>query len=69
MDYRAQPGPEYYTVRKDTPLEDRPIIQKEKFGKKILIWQAVCTCRQRTRTFITNESIDATVHLKKCFKI
>ena len=37
MDYRAQPDPEYYTARKDTLLEKRPAIQKEKFGNKALI--------------------------------
>ena len=31
MDYWAQHAPEYYTDCKDTPLEDRPTIQKEKF--------------------------------------
>ena len=56
MDYRAQPSLEYYTVRKYTPLEDRQNIQKEKFGKKALIYQAFCTCGQRPRTFIINES-------------
>ena len=28
MDYRAQPGPEYYKSRKDTPLEDRHTIHR-----------------------------------------
>ena len=66
MDYRAQPGPENYTARKDTPLEDRHTIQREKF---VLILQAICTCGQQSRTFITNESLDATLYIKNCLKI
>ena len=68
MDYGTLSGPKYYTASKDTP-EDRPTIQKEKIGKKALIWQAICTCGQQSRTFIRNESMDAFVHLKKCFKV
>ena len=34
MDYRDQLGPKYYTNHKDTPLENRPTIIKEKFGKR-----------------------------------
>ena len=63
MDYGAQPGPEYYKSRKDIPLEDRHTIQREKFGEKALIWQAIFICGQLSRTFITNESLNATVHL------
>ena len=66
MDYRAQPGPENYTGRKDTPLEDRNTILKEKFGEKALICQEICTCGQRSRTFLTNESLDATLYIKNC---
>ena len=69
IDYRAQTGTRYYSARKNTPLEDRLIIKKEKFGKMALIWQVISTSGQRSRTFITNESLDATVHLKKCFKM
>ena len=69
MDYGVQPGSEYYKFRKDTLLEDRCTIQREKFGEKALIWQVICTYGQRSRTFITNECLDATVKLKKCFKM
>ena len=41
MDYKTLSSPKYYTVCKDTPIEDRQTIQKEKFGKKALIWQAI----------------------------
>ena len=67
MDYRAQPGPEYYTNRKDTPLEDRPTILKEKYGKMALI--CLCKYGQRSKTFISNESMDATLYIKKCLKM
>ena len=70
MDYRAQPGPEYYKSHKDNQLEDSHTIQRKKFGDKALIWQTICACGQRSRTFIiTNESLDASVHLKNCFKM
>ena len=44
-------------------------IEKDKFGKKTLIWQAFYTCGERSRTFITNESLDATLCLYKCLKM
>ena len=69
MDYRTLSGPKYYTASKNTPLEDRLIIQKDKVGKMALIWQVISTCGQQSRIFITNESFDATVHLKKCFEM
>ena len=69
MGYRAQYGPKYYKSRKNTPLEERHIIQREKFGEKALIWGAIFICGRRSSSFITNESFDATLQLKKCFKI
>ena len=69
MDYTTCPDPEYYTACKDNPLEDEPTIQGEIFGKKVVIWQAICTCGQRSGTFITNESnMNATLYLEECLK-
>ena len=65
MDYRAYRG----AAHKDTRLEDTPTILKEKFSKRALIWLAIFTCGQQSETFIKNESMDASLCLKKCLKM
>lgn len=40
----------------------------EKFGEKYLIWQAICSCGKRTRSFITKGTINADIYMEKCIK-
>ena len=51
MDYRAQPGPEYYKSHKEDKLEDKHTIQRVKFGEKALIWQTIFICGQQENVF------------------
>ena len=69
MDFKTLPGPQYYTKSVD---ENLPLVETtvgiEKFGKKILVWQAICQCGLRSRTFLTNVTINKEIYTNECLK-
>lgn len=69
LDYKTLPGPQYYTVREgeDVDEADRSIFS-EKFGKKVMVWQAICSCGKYTKPFIVNGSMNADVYVNQCLK-
>lgn len=49
MDSRTLPGPQFYTKVKGSSVDQSiSSIGMEKFGEKVLIWQAICTCGLKT---------------------
>lgn len=52
MDFSTLPGSQYYIAEPGEVLEDREaLIAVEKFGEKILVWQAICQCGQKSAPF------------------
>lgn len=69
LDSKTLPGPEFYTkVKGGTVDEAVSTIQVDKFGEKVLIWQAICICGLRTSAFFTKGTINADVYMKECLK-
>ena len=54
MDFKTLPGPQFFTKSQSQILPDE-LTQRsvEKFGPKILVLQAICSCGERSRIFIT----------------
>lgn len=69
LDYKALPGPQFYTSPKgkDVP-ESVKAIYTEKFGKKIMVWQAICQCGKTSRPFITTDTMNGKVYVKECLQ-
>lgn len=59
-DSRTLPGPHFYTksAGESVPVADMTVAM-EKFGEKMLVWQAICTCGLRSSIFYTKGTINA----------
>ena len=64
-DFKQIPGQEFYTSksRRDAP-EDCKVKKRSKFPKKILVWQAICSCGKRSRSFITTGTVNGEIYKK-----
>lgn len=52
MDFKTLPGVQYYNQIPEEEIKDEEkIIRLEKFGSKVLIWQAICECGERSALF------------------
>lgn len=69
LDYKTLPGPQFYTVEIGTevPNSDKSIFC-EKFGKKVLVWQAICQCGMKSIPFFTQQSLNAEIYRKECLQ-
>lgn len=67
MDTSTLPGPQYYTAVVGEKVDDQTkTIAIEKFGKKVLVWQAICSCGKKSTTFYTTGTISGEVYRKEC---
>lgn len=69
LDYKTLPGPQFYTVTKDAkvPKEDKSIFC-EKFGQKVMVWQAICQCGMKTTPFFVKGNLNADIYRKECLQ-
>jgi len=58
LDSKTLPGPQFYRKAKgETVYDSVTKIEVDKFGKNVLIWQAICTCGLKTSPFFTKGTI------------
>lgn len=68
-DSRTLPGPQFYTKSVEEDVDDADCsVALEKFGEKVLVWQAICTCGLRSSIFFTKGTINAQVYQEECLK-
>lgn len=69
FDFKTLPGSQFITVpaSKNVSQKDKSICV-EKFGKKILVWQAICQCGLRSKAFFTTENLNAELYRKECLQ-
>lgn len=69
MDSRTLPGPQFYTKEKGSTVDQSvSTVEIEKFGEKVLIWQAICSCGLKTTPFFTKGTINADIYQNECLK-
>lgn len=69
FDYKSLPGPQYYTVREGEALDQSETsILVEKFGKKAMVWQAICSCGKISQPFITTASMNSETYIRECLQ-
>lgn len=69
MDLSTLPGPQFYNAVKGSKVPDaNKSIRSEKFGPKILVWQAICSCGQRSSPYFTTGTINAENYREECLK-
>lgn len=68
-DFNQMPGQEYYTALGRGQVQERyRTKRKSKFPKKNLIWQAICSCGERSKFFITSGTINSQIYKKECLQ-
>lgn len=68
-DFSQLPGQEFYVsdVRGNVAEKFRSKKQT-KYPKKFLVWQAICSCGQRSQSFVTSGSINSEIYIKECLQ-
>lgn len=68
-DFSQIPGNKFYTTKDRGSLEPKFKEQKiEKFAKKYLVWQAICTCGKISQPFISTGNINSEIYIKECLQ-
>lgn len=63
------PGQEFYTATNRGNVEEHfRTKKKSKFPKKFLIWQAICSCGERSQCYVTSGSINSQIYVKECLQ-
>lgn len=69
FDTNTLPGPQYYNARKGEKVPDEiRTVPIEKFGEKVLVWQAICTCGKKSMAFFTKGTISGELYREQCIK-
>jgi transposase len=68
-DFKQIPGPKFYVakLRGHVSLKYK-YVQVEKFAKKVLIWQAICSCGMKSRGFGTKSNMNSEMYMKECLQ-
>lgn len=69
MDYKQIPGRKFYlaTGRGDVPSRYK-FVFADKFARKLMIWQGICSCGLKTKVFITSHTMTSKVYIKECLE-
>lgn len=68
-DFSQLPGLEFYTADHRGGVDEEFRVKKQtKFPKKFLVWQAICSCSQRSEIFISQGSINSKIYVEECLE-
>lgn len=69
FDCSTLPGPQYYNavIGEHVP-DDRKSIKMDKFGKKVLVWQAICSCGLKSASYFATGTIGGDIYRKECIQ-
>ena len=64
--FKQLPGRKFYVsqFRGNVP-EKFKYIQVDKFAKKFMVWQAICSCGNKSEPFITSQTMTADLYIKE----
>lgn len=66
LDFKQLPGQKFYPsmISGDVPSKYKFVLQ-DKFGKKAMIWQTICSCGLKGRTFVVSGIMNSDLYIKK----
>lgn len=69
MDFNQIPGNKYYVskIRGNVPNKFKFVLQ-DKFAKKLLIWQGICSCGLKSRAYIAVGNMNKSVYISECLQ-
>lgn len=69
LDFKQLPGQEFYVAKNRGGVAKKyTTIQTAKFAKKMMIWQAICSCGLKSAYFVTDGTINTNVYIEECLK-
>lgn len=69
LDFNQLPGQKFYTsLRRGNVPPKYKYIYMDKFAKKLMIWQAICSCGRKSEVFITSETMTRQVYIAECLE-
>lgn len=69
LDTSTLPGPQFFNAEQMTDVpDDVRYIRTEKFGKKVLVWQAICSCGLKSSSYFTTGTINGENYRQECIK-
>ena len=69
LDCLMFPGQKFYTIQKRTgPDVLLKAIKTEKFSKKVIVQQVICSCGFKAQLFFTNGNMNFKVYVKESLK-
>jgi transposase len=68
-DTKQLPGLEYYIGKSRFEVPERFRKKKlDKFAKKFLLWQAICSCGQYSKPYVTTGTINGQIYREECLQ-
>lgn len=68
-DFSQLPGQDFYSaIGRGNVSKEFRTKKKSKFPKKFLVWQAICSCGERSQSFVTSGSINSDIYIKECLQ-
>jgi transposase/predicted DNA-binding protein YlxM (UPF0122 family) len=68
-DFKQLPGQEHYVAdARGNVFEQFRTKKVTKFPKKHLVWQAICSCGQRSKFLVFSGSINSNIYIEECLK-
>lgn len=69
LDTTTLAGPQFFNaiVGEEVPCDMRSI-KIDKFGKKVLVWQAICTCGKTSLPYFTTGTMNGETYRKECIQ-
>lgn len=68
-DFKQLPGQNYYSAQKRGDCEEKYKFKKQdKYGKKYMIWQCICSCGLKSEAFVISGSLTADIYITECLE-
>lgn len=68
-DFRQLPGQKFYVSQfRGNVLPKYKYVLQDKYAKKMMIWQTICSCGKKSRSFVTNATMTSDLYVKECLQ-
>lgn len=69
VDLKQLPGRKFYvsTIRGGVAGKFK-YIKMDKFSKKLMIWQAICSCGLKSKVFVTSSTMNTDLYISECLE-
>lgn len=69
LDFNQLPGTKFYMADARGNVDERyKFVKLDKFAKKHMIWQGICSCGHKTKSFVTSSTMKTEVYMKECLQ-